>query len=161
MKLSHSINKYYLIEIEDLFNDLYNENFFVDTETFLAMFSLAGNENMNSLFEFNVKEAREAVGKWSGEEFIQEKYLKKRFINRDEIDYSANYIDELNRLLFTSVIGRSLSMTIYYIFLGANINARVSGKCILENSRDFQTVYLFFQVRVFKEAKEKRPDKIR
>lgn len=146
--MSHTINKYYLIGFEQLFNDLASEQFFVDVDTFVQMFALAGNEKINSLLEYDVKEARETLEAKSREEFIRDKYALRRFINSNEIDYSSNYVDELNRLLFGSVAaGRSLIMTIYYVFLGANVNARIAGRFVVENSRDFQTIYLFFQVQ--------------
>lgn len=147
MKLSHSINKFYLIKLDELFDHLTNENFFVDAETFLDMFAQAGNENINSLLEFNVQEARDArMTTPSMTQFIRDKYLARSFINRHDIDYSLNYIDELNRLLCMAASGQCLPMTIYYLFLGANLNARVAGQTPLESSNKYQSIYLFLQV---------------
>lgn len=92
-----------------------------------------------------VKEAREAADR-SLEQFIRDKYVNRQFINQNELDYTGNYVDELNRMLISAVAGRSLAMTIYYVFLGANLNARIDGKTPLEHSVDYQTIYLFFQV---------------
>lgn len=150
MKLSHGINKFYLIKLDSLFDDLSNENFFVDVDTFLAMFGQVGNETINSLIEFRVDEAIAArSGQLSRDEFIREKYVKKRFVNPGEIDYTRNYHDELNRLLCTSASGRSLPMTIYYLFLGASLSARTSGRTPLEASDMYQSIYLFLQVRFY------------
>lgn len=152
MKLSHGINKFYLIRFETLFDDLCDENFFVDVETFVAMFAQAGNETINSLIEFRVDEAQRRVKDetTSRDQFIRDKYVNKRFINHDELDLTKNYMDDLNRLLNTAASGRSLPMTIYYVFLGACLTARVAGRTALENSNMYQSIYLFLQVTFLK-----------
>lgn len=152
MKLSHTINKFYLIDIDNLYEDLIEESFFVDVESFLHMLDLAGNEKINSLLEFQVKEAREINLSKSPEVFIKEKYVNKKFINTNEIDLSGNFIDELNRLVFNSVTGPSLSMTIYYLFLGASLNTHVGEQSLLEQALSFerlQALYLLFQKQNF------------
>ena len=148
MKLSHTITKYYLIEITNLHSDLVSGgNFFADVELFIRMFEQVGNEKINSLLEFQVNKARETNQTQPADIFIREKYLNRKFINTNELDLTGNFIDELNRLVDNSVTGLSLSMTVYYNFLGASLmnNASVLLEKALAHQRRLQAVYLLFQ----------------
>ena len=106
------------------------------------MLNRAGNDHINSLLEFSPpKNTNQMIDK-----FINEKYTKKMFLNRIEIDYTINYVKELNKILYLNVKGPCLPITIYNLFLGANKNIIKSNKTLYdeaeETNQEAQMCYL-------------------
>lgn len=156
MKLSHTINKFYLMEITKLYEFLTSDEAgsFCDLKSFVYILNeQAGNEKINSLLQF-CKSTDETQ---SSEKLIKEKYLSKRFINKNDLDTSANYLEDLNRNLFNyCVTGPCIPVTIYNLFLGANVNYVHKSQTPLDNALRYnqkhQRVYLRFNnARTFDE----------
>ena len=122
------------------------------------MLHQTGNEKLNSLIEFQIEPARECLNNEGIETFIKEKYLNKKFINETDLDMSKNYLDEINKSLFKNVATPCLSLTIYYLFLGANLNMIENSKSLTEIANDSNQSY---QVRYLElnECVEKVADK--
>ena len=123
-------NKGFIIELDTLYSLLMNPNsrsvlfnyrdfdksFNVDS--FLALFKQVGNDMINSLVEFHEDQATKSRESLTRHAFIIEKYLNKKFINQED----GVGQEELSKRLMENVSGSSLVMTIYYLFMGANIN---------------------------------------
>lgn len=119
--MPHSCHKFYTIDFQSIYSELSKENNnYCDLNTFLSIFNEAGNDKMNSLFEFDSLKADTIRTAHCMSEFIREKYLHKSFINMNEIDYSENYMQILNRTLY--IEGICIPVIIYNLFIGANIN---------------------------------------
>ena len=100
---------------------------------------------MNSLLEYQVEQARTVYNTTNIENFIRQKYLNKKFINENELDLSLNFVEDLNKTLLDCLSGNCISMTAYYLFLGAN-------KCNTEliTMSPLQYLYMFYFQNVSK-----------
>lgn len=125
-------------KIDSLFENLQsNEQKFdhMSAEMFVKILDQAGNEKINSLLEYNIKNSINSLNTSAEIEcFIKDKYLFKKFINKNEIDLSSNFLEELNKSLYQIVSGPSIPMTIYYIFLGGNRNYFQNQQTLLDIS---------------------------
>jgi hypothetical protein len=149
MQLPHINYKYYLIKINDLFFDFMcaqSKKSVSNLRTFIEIFKQTGNEKMNSLFEYQIDKARCAFESKPISEFIKDKYMFKSFVNSQELDFKVNFVHQLNAKLFKNVCGPCISITIYNIFLGANVNFCVHAKSVLdqalESNQSHQAFYL-------------------
>lgn len=109
------------------------------------MFDQTGNEKINSLLEYSLKStSARHVNDCEIENFILQKYLDKKFINKNELDLTVNYQNQLDKSLYNVVSGPCLPMTIYFHFLGANLQFLSSeNKSLLANSIEpYQARYL-------------------
>ena len=120
--MPHSSHKFYTIDFKSIYSELSKEqNHYCDLNTFLRTLNEAGNDKMNSLFEFDsLKADRHRVSSPAMNEFIREKYLHKSFINTSEINYTENFIQTLNRTLY--IEGICIPVIVYNLFIGANLN---------------------------------------
>jgi hypothetical protein len=149
LKLPHEFHKFYIIEIEQLYKELSNANNYLEIESFLSVFHRAGgNEMINSLLEYENKTNNQENHDKSflitnnSEHFIREKYLNRKFINKNELDMKQNYMNDLNRALSMSLNGQCLTTTIYYIFLGAS---KFHLSLLNNNNHDRnQSIYLLY-----------------
>ena len=144
-KLFHRINDYYLIEIEKVYLEFQNTQ--QKLKNFLKLFSLCGNDKMNSLFEFQIESARSFLLNEGIEAYVLEKYVKKSFVDTKELDLTLNYYEELNKNLSKNVCTPCVSLTIYYMFLGANIymideNSKSLLEIANESNQNLQALYL-------------------
>ena len=117
--MPHHSTKFYAIEIESLHAELIGSSV-QNLTCFLEILSQTGNDKMNSLFEFQTEAAEAFKQTNSMHSFIRAKYLHKLFFNANEIDYTDNYLERLNKILH--VKGLCIPIIIYNLFLGANIN---------------------------------------
>ncbi|CAF0779442.1 unnamed protein product [Brachionus calyciflorus] len=150
LKLSHYVSIFYVIKISLLY-DYLKENEskkslqLLDPEAFINIFNQAGNDKINSLIEYNSNDSLLQT-KPQIEEFIKQKYVHKKFIIENQYDLSTNYLDDFNKALYQIVSGPCISMTIYYLFLGANRNYFQNEKTILdialESNQKYQYLYL-------------------
>ena len=135
-----------MIELDQMYQALMDNEFFCDTQSFIYMIrEQAGNEKINSLLEFQLN----ASSDYSREKFIKEKYLSKAYANQTEFMSNA---EELNRSLMNyCVVGPCLPITIFNIFMGANVNSiSKNRRSVLDNACDFnqkhQITYLKYLI---------------
>ena len=120
-KLPHYVNSLYTIDFKSIYNELIKSNE-LNLQSFLNILHEAGNEKMNSLFEYDSS----ANASRTDKDFIKKKYLNKSFINSIELDSSDNYLSSLNRTLY--IEGICIPIMIYNLFIGANINYSMLNK---------------------------------
>ena len=144
-------------KIDSLFENLQSNDQKLDhmsAEVFLKIFDQAGNEKINSLLEYNLKNNFNSLNTNSEIEcFIKDKYLFKKFINLNEIDLSSNFLEELNKSLYQIVSGPSIPMTIYYIFLGGNRNYFQNQQTLLDVSINSNQVLQYLYLSMNKSLK--------
>jgi len=104
---------------------------------FIKIFYQTGNEKMNSLFEFQTTEADLKRSSSDMKSFITEKYLNKSFINPAELWSNENCLEKFNKILSTNRI--NISIIIYNLFLGANLNYSRRKKTIADRAKGVQT----------------------
>ncbi len=133
----------------------------LDIATFLNIFCQTGNEKFNSLIEVQIDRAtRESSLDMSTininkteklELYIKNKYLNKCLtINDFDLDFKSNYLNELNEELLKIIKTPSVSITIFFIYLGGNINYTdpFTNKTLLDISLDFNQMLQFHYLKL-------------
>lgn len=152
-----------MLELSQIYASLMDSEFFCDAASFVYMITeQAGNEKINSLLEFRldqVQRDQDESPDMSREKFIREKYLNKKYVNQAEGGDGGDCgggnrrVDELSRsLLNYCVVSPCLPITIFNVFMGANVNSTSKSRrrSALDTSIDFnqkfQAIYLRYHI---------------
>jgi hypothetical protein len=117
--LNGSLEKYKFTTI----SDLKQKHQCTDLNVILYLLKKAGNEKLNSLLEYNLANGLQPLTPSSSSSsvdnmsFIRDKYMDLKYINKCD-----NLNADLNAQLYEIINDNCLTLTIYNLILGANLN---------------------------------------